>query len=127
MQRFCIYAHIYLNTEIAYMPHRILTIPFDPVKEVFADEILSDFLINKYVKKIQPEFFQVNGHAYWTVYTFAGSPPDIQARLVPDPSIPCRIFPGDTHHTVPLCLLSLFSASTLPVRLMSRYVSCPDC
>jgi len=34
------------------MPIRIFTIPFDPEKELFADEDLSQFLLNKYVKKL---------------------------------------------------------------------------
>jgi len=50
------------------MPIRIFTIPFDPEKELFSDEDLSQFLLNKYVKKLQSEFFQINDRAFWTVF-----------------------------------------------------------
>jgi len=50
------------------MPVRIFTIPFDSKKEVFSDEDLSRFLLNKNVKRLHPEFFQINGKAFWTVF-----------------------------------------------------------
>lgn len=50
------------------MPVHILTIPFDPEKEIFLDEDLAKFLLNKRVKELRPEFFQMNGKAYWTVF-----------------------------------------------------------
>lgn len=50
------------------MPVHILTIPFDNEREVFDDEDLTKFLLNKRVKDLRPEFFQVNGNAYWTVF-----------------------------------------------------------
>lgn len=42
--------------------------PFDAQQEVFHDEDLQKFLLNKQVKNIRPEFFSQNGRAYWTVY-----------------------------------------------------------
>jgi len=50
------------------MSIRIFTIPFNPEKELFSDEGLSTFLLNKYVKKLYPEFFQINDRAFWTVF-----------------------------------------------------------
>ena len=50
------------------MPVQILTVPFDPNQEIFRDEDLSRFLINKRIKKLCPEFFHLDGCAYWTVF-----------------------------------------------------------
>lgn len=50
------------------MEIRILTIPFDPDKEIFQDEELTRFLLNKRVKSLRPEFFQINGRPYWSVF-----------------------------------------------------------
>lgn len=50
------------------MAVRILTIPFDPNKEIFRDEDLAQFLLNKRVRSLFPEFFQLDGKAYWTVF-----------------------------------------------------------
>jgi superfamily II DNA helicase RecQ len=50
------------------MAVRVFAMPFDPQQEVFHDEDLQKFLLNKQVKKIRPEFFSQNGRAYWTVY-----------------------------------------------------------
>jgi len=50
------------------MPARIFTIPFDPRQEVFADEELQQFLLNKRVTTLRPEFFQTRGKAYWCVF-----------------------------------------------------------
>ena len=50
------------------MSIRIFTIPFDPQKGLFQDEDLCKFLLNKKTRRIQPEFFQMDGHAYWTVF-----------------------------------------------------------
>jgi len=50
------------------MPIRIFTIPFDPLKELFPDENLSQFLLNKHVKTLHPEFFQINDRAFWTIF-----------------------------------------------------------
>jgi hypothetical protein len=50
------------------MPVRIITIPFEPHKEIFHDEDLMKFLLNKHVRDLHPEFFQMNGRAYWTVF-----------------------------------------------------------
>ena len=50
------------------MAVRIFTIPFDPEKGIFFDEDFSRFLLNKNVKRLKPEFFQLNGRAYWTVF-----------------------------------------------------------
>lgn len=50
------------------MPVRILTIPFDPDRELFRDEDLINFLLNKRVKKLRPEFFSLDGRPYWTLF-----------------------------------------------------------
>jgi len=49
------------------MPVRILTIPFDAGKDVFNDEILTKFLLNKNLVRMSPEFFMLNNRPYWTV------------------------------------------------------------
>lgn len=46
---------------------RILTLPFNPESEAFDDEPVTRFLVNKRVRRLEPQFFQTNGRAYWTV------------------------------------------------------------
>ncbi len=46
----------------------IITIPFDPERQYFNDETLKKFLLNKKVKRLEPEFFQTGGRPYWTVF-----------------------------------------------------------
>ena len=46
---------------------KIITVPFDAENEGFRDDVLTKFLINKKVRSLQPQFFQQNGRAYWTV------------------------------------------------------------
>lgn len=50
------------------MPIRIMTIPFDPDKELFDEEELNQFLLNKRIKKMRAEFFYMDSHPYWTVF-----------------------------------------------------------
>lgn len=50
------------------METAFITIPFDPAKEVFDDEDFQKFLLNKKVKRVLPEFFQMPHKAYWTVF-----------------------------------------------------------
>lgn len=50
------------------MPVRVFTIPFDPQHNVFHDEELSKFLLNKQVTALRPEFFQRNGEPFWTIF-----------------------------------------------------------
>lgn len=50
------------------MAIRIFTIPFDPVNQIFSDEELRKFLLNKHVKRMQTEFFKMDQNAYWTVF-----------------------------------------------------------
>jgi ATP-dependent DNA helicase RecQ len=50
------------------MPVHVITLPFDPETEMFHDEELARFLLNKRVNTMRPEFFQVNGRAYWSVF-----------------------------------------------------------
>jgi superfamily II DNA helicase RecQ len=50
------------------MPVRVLTIAFDPQREIFRDEDLSQFLLSKRVTQLKAEFFMLNGSAYWTVF-----------------------------------------------------------
>ena len=52
----------------AYMAIRMFAVPFDPHQEVFHDEDLQKFLLNKQVKNIRAEFFSQDGRAYWAVY-----------------------------------------------------------
>lgn len=50
------------------MSVKIITVPFDPEREVFEDETLTLFLANKRVRSLQPQFFQNRGRPYWTVF-----------------------------------------------------------
>lgn len=50
------------------MPIRIFTIPYNPQTIGFADEELQKFLLNKNVKSLHPQFFQLDGMALWTVF-----------------------------------------------------------
>lgn len=50
------------------MPVRFFTVAFDPKHEVFQDEHLHQFLLNKQINSLRAEFFQANGKAYWTVF-----------------------------------------------------------
>ncbi len=47
---------------------KIITVPFDPAKEVFQDEFLSNFLANKPIHTLNPQFFQHQNRPYWTVF-----------------------------------------------------------
>jgi len=46
------------------MPVRILTIPFDASKDIFDDEILTKFLLNKNLVRLTPEFFSIQKFYY---------------------------------------------------------------
>ncbi len=54
--------------EIFFMTVRIFTIRFDSGKELFEDEELAGFMLNKRIKNLHPQFFQQDGVAYWTVF-----------------------------------------------------------
>ena len=43
------------------MPIRIFTIPYNPQTIGFSDEELQKFLLNKNVKSLHPQFFQLEG------------------------------------------------------------------
>jgi len=47
---------------------KILTIPFDPAKESFSEDLLNEFCINKLVKDRRIEFFRSGEKAYWSVF-----------------------------------------------------------
>jgi superfamily II DNA helicase RecQ len=50
------------------MPFQIITIPFDPALEVFSEEQVNRFLINKKLLSWQAEFFKQANKAYWSVF-----------------------------------------------------------
>ena len=50
------------------MSFRIFTIAFDHAKEVFIEEELNMFCLNKKISAHKAEFFMSNGKAYWTVF-----------------------------------------------------------
>ena len=50
------------------MPIRIFTIPYNPQTIGFPDEELQKFLLNKNVKSLHPQFFQLDGMAFWSVF-----------------------------------------------------------
>ncbi len=47
---------------------KIITLAFEPENQCFNDEALQRFLAGKQIKKIQPEFFNLDGQVYWTVW-----------------------------------------------------------
>lgn len=49
------------------MDIRIFTLPFDPILEGFPDEQIADFCLNKRVHRLETQFFQQEGRAYWSV------------------------------------------------------------
>jgi len=50
------------------MPFRIITIPFDSSSQVFMEEGLNNFCVNKKLASYKAEFFTSNGSSYWTVF-----------------------------------------------------------
>jgi hypothetical protein len=50
------------------MSIKVLTIPFSLGKEVFEDEDVNRFLMNKRVKELKAEFFALDGRPFWTVF-----------------------------------------------------------
>ena len=46
---------------------RILTMKFDACREIFEEADLQNFLLNKHVHAMHPQFFMQNGQAYWSV------------------------------------------------------------
>ncbi len=50
------------------MPVRVFTIPFDPRSEMFFDDEVNAFLLDKQVISARPEFFQMHGKPYWSVF-----------------------------------------------------------
>ena len=49
------------------MDLRIFTLPFDPILETFPDDVVTAFCLNKKVYKLESQFFQQDGRAYWSV------------------------------------------------------------
>lgn len=47
---------------------KILTLTFEPDQQGFNDEALQQFLAGKTINNMHPEFFQLHGQAYWTVW-----------------------------------------------------------
>jgi len=50
------------------MAFRIITITFDNEREVFPDNDLNTFLLDKKVKSYRVEFFINAGRPYWSVF-----------------------------------------------------------
>lgn len=65
----------------------IFTIAFDPAKEVFEDDDLKKFLLNKKIKHIRPEFFQTKEKAYWTVFAEYETVLDDSAKAKNQPAL----------------------------------------
>jgi len=47
---------------------KIFTIKFDRVKEVFFDETINDFILNKKIISLREEFFRIGNIPYWTIF-----------------------------------------------------------
>ena len=50
------------------VPFKIITIPFEGENEVFSEETLNQFCLNKKIQSWQAKFFTVEDRAYWTVF-----------------------------------------------------------
>jgi superfamily II DNA helicase RecQ len=50
------------------MAIKIITLPFNYEKEIFFEEVVNEFCINKKVIKLREEFFTNNEKAYWTIF-----------------------------------------------------------
>ncbi len=50
------------------MAFRIITVPFDNEREVFPDNELNNFLLDKKVRSYRVEFFIHAGRPYWSVF-----------------------------------------------------------
>ena len=73
---------------------KIITVPFDPEKEVFQDETLSQFLTNKRVHTLHPQFFQNQGRPYWTVFV------EYEAVLSKAETLPAKEVLNDTQQAL---------------------------
>lgn len=71
------------------MAIKIFTIPFDAKEQVFNEEDLQAFLVNKKITAVKSEFFQQNGNAFWTV--FIDFEPVFEKKQMPVFSEPERI------------------------------------
>lgn len=47
---------------------KIFTVPFDENKEVFLEEEVNKFCINKKIKQYKAEFFKKDGKSYWSIF-----------------------------------------------------------
>lgn len=47
---------------------KIITIPFDRIKKGFDEELLNQFVLNKYIREFRTEFFQDGDDKYWTIF-----------------------------------------------------------
>jgi len=50
------------------MPVRILTVHYDPARGLFEDEVVAEFIQNKRIIEMTPQFFMLNGKPHWTLY-----------------------------------------------------------
>ena len=47
---------------------KIITIPFDRIRRGFDEELLNQFVLNKYIREFRTEFFQDGDDKYWTIF-----------------------------------------------------------
>jgi superfamily II DNA helicase RecQ len=50
------------------MPVKILTVHYDPARGIFEDEVIAEFIQNKRIIEMTPQFFMLNGKPHWTLY-----------------------------------------------------------
>ncbi len=50
------------------MAIKIITLPFNEEKEMFLEEAIDNFCLNKKIIKLKEEFFVQSGKAYWTIF-----------------------------------------------------------
>ena len=73
---------------------KIITVPFDPEREVFQDETLTTFLMNKRVFSLRPQFFQSQGRSYWSVFV------EYESVLSKGETIPAKEVLNDTQQAL---------------------------
>jgi len=47
---------------------KIITLPFDPTRNVFDDDTINQFTINKHIISMNSQFFYHNNQPYWSVF-----------------------------------------------------------
>jgi len=57
-----------ITKEVLKMHVKIITLPFDPTRNVFDDDTINQFTINKHIISIKSQFFYHNNQPFWSVF-----------------------------------------------------------